>query len=1359
IQTNTDLLVAAPRVFSVTGNEDSLNSLLNSAAGMLQVLERECPNIRCRFIDYDESFSASALTDEIKYGFKESYYYRAYRNAVRYIREIKNYDIAGKEDGKYSVSDGGVYLITGGTGGIGLELADMLCSQAKIKLVLLNRSEFPARTLWNSIIQEGKDLKLCRKIEKMIRLEEKAAVLEIHQCDVSSYSQLKTAVEDIRLRLGRICGVIHAAGTAGKGFIFGKTIEMFEDVIRPKIHGTVYLSELLKTDNPGFFIMTSALTAIIPTSGQSDYTAANAFQDAFSFELNKKGFRALSINLTSWKETGMAYEHGAVEDGIFRSISNIDGSAAVSKLLDCKTGSVILGIPDYEYLAGTENLPFYINMELKTGRTIKPAEKKDNTETGKTILLKGRDGASYSEYEIKVGSVWGKVLGYSEINIYDNYYDLGGDSIQAIKLVSMLEKKLNRQVTIGELFNHLTISDLAGYLESGNGEAGFSAKQEENIIPLLPSDQSAWYPVSSAQRRLFILDTLSKDKLSYHIPGIWNITGKLDADAIKKAFKKLIMRHEILRTSFAMADDVPVQIVHENIEMDIPVKEINESGARQYILEFIRPFDLSKAPLFRAEILKLDEENHLILFDAHHIITDGFSMEILKREVMTFYEGLEPEPLKIQYRDYAIWQNNYYLSAEAAEKKAYWAGCFDGEIPLINLPLDFPRTADSGSRAGTYTFNINKKLFQKIKKISSEEGVSPFMILLAAYNIVLHKYSGQDDIIVGVYTMGREKEELSKLIGMFINNLPVRTYPRGSATISGYLNEVKETAVKAFSNQDYPFDELVDILKIKRDLNRSPLFDVVFSYMNYEMSRLGTGDLQVGDYDADITISSEYDLMLYGLEAEDEIMITIKYKESLFKKQSMVRFAGHFTKVLDIMTGSRELMLKDIDMLLPEESAILNEYNRKSPEVTDKSDVIDLLKKAFAGRKEKTALIYNDRVLSYLALEEKTNRLAGYLRDVHSVRPEDRVAIMLERTDNMAVAMLAVIKSGAAYVGIDTAYPESRVEYLLNDCKAGILITEKSILENAKFKLPSGIAIVDIESPGISSFPAVEPVKVTYPDNLAYIIYTSGSTGNPKGVAITHKNLSVFLHWCFAEFGLSKYDMVYAVTSYCFDLSVFEIFFPLCAGKTIRILKSALEIPVYLPGDENVLINTVPSLMSAIHDELGSTAVSHIKAINLAGEQIPQPLIEKIDSGIIEVRNLYGPSEDTTYSTVYRFSSSDNKVLIGHPISNSRIYITDTYLKLVPPGHPGEICIAGDGLARGYLFRDDLTAEKFISNPFETGRLYRTGDLGRWTEDGEIEYLGRIDRQVKIRGYRIELGEIETNIRRHPSVAAAAVTA
>lgn len=1330
-----DILFVGKYTLSVNGEEKELHPMQNAVAGLGQVIQQENPNINCRFLDADENTTISELINEVRESFKESYYYRAIRNGQTFIREIKSVNIKGSKTRKLQ---DGTYVITGGIGGIGLELADYIASQGKVKIFLLNRSTFPSRESWGHILKDDTDKGLCLKINKLLSIESKGGEVFLMSVDICEFKALELVFKDIR-KHGTIRGIIHAAGIPGEGFIYKKDLEDFKKVIKPKIHGTINLCRLLEEEKLDFFLMTSALTAILPTAGQSDYTAGNSFLDAVCLDLRHHGVNAISINLTAWQETGMAFEYGISDDGFFKSIDPKVAVEAIGKILNSDNYSVILGEADLSHIDITAGLPFYLEDTLSL-----PVTKVNSIpESTSLVKLSGRETGIYSKYEKIVAKIWGEILGYTELSILDNYYDLGGDSIHAIKISSMLEKQ-QLHVSIGELFNYLTIADLAYFLESKIDE------QPTNKITILPSEKCDHYPVSSSQRRLFILDQLTTDKLSYHIPEIWKISGYLKVEKLIMAFQQLVKRHEILRTSFRIVEDLPVQVVQENLEIYIPTIKLTEEEAQQYIHSFIQPFELNVAPLFRVVIIELASDDHLVLFDAHHIIIDAFSMEILKKEIFLFYEGTALEPLKIQYKDYAIWQTSTLQDDKIRKEKVWWIEQFQKNVPLINLPLDFPRIKGHSTEAGIISFAIDDLLTSKVKRMSSNEGLSTFMILLGVYQLVIHKYTQQNDIVIGVTTAGRVNEELSGLLGMFVNNLPIRAFPIDEMRIIDFLNEIKKTTSQAFANQDYPFDELVENLNIKRDLNRSPLFDIVFSYMNFTLSEIKNNELAISDYKAEPVLSSEYDIMLYGLEAHDKIYITVKYKKAIFKKESIQRFADHFIETVKFVTKNNYSdKICDLDIIQADERKKLDSFNCQYEEIKKNVTVFDLLKASFTKNNENTAILFNDQTVSYHNLEARSNQLAHYLRKNYSIKFGDRVGILLERDANMVVAMLAVIKSGAAYIGIDPAYPKQRIEYMLNDSRAKVLVTHNSFIQQ---DFLSGFLTIDIEDQEIQQCSISHPNIINTLDDPAYIIYTSGSTGNPKGVIITHKNLSVFLQWCALEYKSTPFEIIYASTSYCFDLSIFEIFYSLVSGKTIRILKSALEMPIWIKYDRNVLINTVPSLLETIKNHFDVDALNHVTAINLAGEQIPQSIIDEFDCNKVEIRNLYGPSEDTTYSTIYRFNNDNKKVLIGKPISNTQIYITDTSLKLIPLGHSGEICISGDGLAKGYLFKEELTNEKFIKNPFGQGRLYRTGDLGRWTSSGDLEYLGRIDRQIKIRGYRIELGEIETYIRQYPGI-------
>ena len=919
ISSKIDILFVGKNVCKVTGNETDLSSLNMAVSGLGQVLQMESTNINSRFLDIDDNTTFTEILNELNHGFNESFYYRALRNSKRFIREMSSVGLDKKQSTNISFKEEGVYIITGGTGGIGLELAGYIAKQSsvddksKVKLVLLNRSKFPAKSSWNKILKERTDEKLCRKIKKLREIEKDSAGLYIISTDVTDYKKLEKVISKIKNDYGNIRGVIHCAGLPGDGFIYGKTFETFRDVISPKIQGTIYLSKLLEKEKLDFFIMASSLTGIMPAPGQSDYTAANIFLDAYASELNKKGLNAISIDFTAWKETGMAFDFNVVEDGVFKSVSTKDALSGFSEIIQHKITSVLFGETDLS-LIDTDDLPFSIDKNLLVRRkTSKPAGQ-TLIENKSNIILKGRENEKYSDFEKKIAQVWANVLGYEEINIFDNYYDLGGDSIHAIKITSQMEKNLNIQLSIGDLFNHLTISELAEFLESKNElniENSDSKVESSEIVPVEKRD---YYPASSAQRRTYSLENNSNDKFINHIPEAWQIKGEFDLELFNNAFLKLIERQESLRTSFSLVENKLVQIVNDNIEFTVPVKEMTEDEARVYIFNYIKPFDLGKAPLFRTEIIKLPD-CHLVLFDGHHIIFDAFSMQVLLTELFDYYKGIEPMPLKIQYKDYAGQQNNYRKSDQAQLSKTYWLSQFEGDIVRLELPRRYKYDKSRSADCSIYSFSINRKLTSAVKKLSGMSGTSTFMILLAVAKILLGKLAGKNDVTIGVASMGRNKAELLGLIGMFINYLPVRTYRDENTTLAEFLKKVKNAAINAFANQDYPLDEVVEELKSRGSFINSDLFDVVFSYMNFEHTEIEKDDIGIENYNAQFSFSSEYDLMIYGMETKDTIEISFKYRKVIWQEKDIKKFSKQFISITKLLTDNTELMLNDFEML------------------------------------------------------------------------------------------------------------------------------------------------------------------------------------------------------------------------------------------------------------------------------------------------------------------------------------------------------------------------------------------------------------------------------------------------------------
>ncbi|RBL90063.1 non-ribosomal peptide synthetase [Chitinophaga flava] len=885
-----------------------------------------------------------------------------------------------------------------------------------------------------------------------------------------------------------------------------------------------------------------------------------------------------------------------------------------------------------------------------------------------------------------------------------------------------------------------------------------SGNRHQTDAAIARAVESDSYPLSSAQRRLWVLSQFEEGSTAYNMPGVFEFAGALDIEALSRSFDTLIARHESLRTIFREAADGEVrQHILTADALNFRLHEYDFRDAGETMLQaavrasLSRPFDLSAGPLLRAELCRINEDKWVFVYVMHHIISDGWSMEVLIRELLQLYHAyvkgqVNPlSPLRIHYKDYAVWQQQQLQSESLIEHKSYWLQQLGGELPVLELPADKPRPAIKTYNGASISRTISPAVTAGLKALCLSADSTLFMGLLAAVKALLYRYTAQEDIIIGSPVAGREHSDLEGQIGFYVNTLALRTQFSGAGSYLDLLSRVRQTTLDAYQHQSYPFDELVEELPLHRDMSRNALFDVMVVLQHQSSASLveqGFAGLEVRAGEG-TQQGSKFDLQFSFLEAGDQLQLYIAYNTDIYQPATISRLSAHLEQLLTAIIATPSAGIGAINYLSREEKTLLLEtFNATEAAYDIAVTVIDLFEEQVSLTPDHIGLLYEGRSLSYSQINATANRLAHYLRDVYGIGADDLVGIQLERNEWLVIALLGVLKSGGAYVPIDPAYPQERIEYIIADSRCKVVLDDrelqKFLLQEEKY---------DTENPGVS----------INSGDLAYIIYTSGSTGRPKGVMITHSNVSAFIAWCREEFAGSAYEVVLGVTSICFDLSVFEVFFTLTSGKQLRILESGLAISGYLNSKEPLLVNTVPSVVAHLLSE--GADLSRVNVLNMAGEPIPANVIRQLDCERMEVRNLYGPSEDTTYSTIYRIHSADN-ILIGRPISNTKIYILGDNDHLQPVGVVGEICISGAGLARGYLNQPALTAEKFVSHPFIPGeRLYRTGDLGRWQSDGNIVYLGRKDDQVKVRGYRIELGEIETVLHRYPGVEAVVVTA
>jgi amino acid adenylation domain-containing protein len=887
-------------------------------------------------------------------------------------------------------------------------------------------------------------------------------------------------------------------------------------------------------------------------------------------------------------------------------------------------------------------------------------------------------------------------------------------------------------------------------------------------------------PLSFAQERLWFLYQMAPESPVYNLDSASRLSGPLDLAVLARSFAEVVRRHEVLRTTFGEPDGEPLQTVHPPAPFPLPLVDLGGLGglaggtqaaeaerlARQ---EAARAFDLARGPLLRAAAVRLGPWDHLLLLTLHHIVADGWSMALLVRELGEVYGAFlarraSPLPeLSLQYADFAVWQRRRLTGERLAAELAFWRQQLAGLASRLDLPTDRPRPAVQSWRGAALPFAIPEGLAARLRSLGRSHGATPFMVLLAGFAALLARWSGEDDLGLGTPIAGRNHPELEGLIGCFVNTLVLRIQVGDDASFARLLKSVRETSLSVMAHQEMPFEKLVLELRPERSTSHSPLFQVFFALQNAPRgeARLAglTSQPQAGE-----ETTAKFDLSLSFAEGEGGSAGLWSYSTDLFDPTTIARLHGRLERLLSGVAGGPERPLSGLPLLDPAELAqLLVEWNDTRVEAAADSGLHQLLVAQAARTPEAIAVLAREGAESYGELVRRAGRLARSLRAL-GVGTEVRVGVLLERSLDLVTALVAVLAAGGAYVPLDPAYPASRLAFMLESSAAALLLTRRGLFERAG--LPTdGVRPVFLDAGWEGGLGDGEPaLPPSLPASLAYVLFTSGSTGRPKGVAVTQASAVALLRWIGRAFPPADLAGVLAATSICFDLSVFELFGPLAWGGTVVLAENVLEL-AELPGAAAVsLINTVPSALAEL---LGMDALPPgVRTVNLAGEPLPGTLAAAVYR-LPEARrvvNLYGPSEDTTYSTCgavpYPVESAPS---IGRPIAGTRAYLLDADLLPVPLGAQGELYLGGAGLARGYLGRPDLTAERFLPDPFATlagepgGRVYRTGDLARHRVDGTLSFLGRIDHQVKIRGFRIELGEIESTLVALPGVREAVV--
>ncbi|WP_218053903.1 non-ribosomal peptide synthetase [Streptomyces rhizosphaericus] len=975
--------------------------------------------------------------------------------------------------------------------------------------------------------------------------------------------------------------------------------------------------------------------------------------------------------------------------------------------------------------------------------------------------------------EEALARIWSEVLPVDTVGVEDDFLGLGGDSILGVRLLTRIRAELGVELSLRDLLDARTVARLAGKLPAAAAEA------PEAPIPPAPRDRPL--PLSSAQRRLWFLDDLTSGGTEYNTGAGLRLDGPLDAAALRRALDRLTARHDALRTTFATVDGHGVQQVaaHGTVPLERldlgghPARRRAEELDATLTAELNRPYDLRQGPLTRALLIRLADGEHILLLAQHHIVTDGWSVGLLVRELAALYAaevsgtdaGL-PEPA-LQYPDFAVWERSRPATAGEDADLAYWRGRLAG-MQTLELPTDRPRPPVRTTAGAVHRRELPAELVAGLARLGRERDTTQFTLLAAAVAVLFSRYSGQRDIAFGTVTAGRHRKELESVAGFFVNTLVLRADVDGDSTVERFLDAMRETVLDAFSHDRLPFERVVEELAPRRDPSRNPLVQALVVQQSAMVPGREAGGVRITEH-ALPRPAARFDLVLEFLPREDgSLGLTVEFNSDLFDAATIERMAGHLHRLLAAMVADPGATLIELRMLADAEwHAMLDAWNgpeRPAVEAT----LPGLFAAQVARRPTATAVTCGDTSLSYDEVNRRANRLARLLID-RGAGPERLVALALPRSAELVVVLLAVLKAGAGYLPVDPGYPAERIAFMLADAAPSTVLTTTG----AAGCLPADAAPLLLDDPEVRARLAgladgditdAERLRPLVPAHPAYVIYTSGSTGRPKGVVVTHRGVAGLAAWAEAELGRERLTDVVASTSLNFDVSVFEILCPLLAGGSVEVVRDLLALidPEGRPRATG-LLSGVPSVFSRLLGE--DRPADWARTVVLAGEALPAQTVRNIREAMPSCRiaNLYGPTEATVYATGWFCDgpAPAQAPPIGRPVAGARAYVLDPTLRLVPPGVTGELYLGGQGLARGYLRRPGLTAHRFLADPFGPpgSRMYRTGDLVRWYGEGQLEYVGRADDQVKIRGFRIELGEVETALLRHPDIAEAAAVA
>ena len=1076
--------------------------------------------------------------------------------------------------------------------------------------------------------------------------------------------------------------------------------------------------------------------------GYWDATGTIRFIGRSDNQLKIRGYRVelseVSHAMSACEGVDHSYVVGHTNDGVQQLVGYYTGNATAKALRQ----ALEVQLPAYmipSYLIAVPHFITTTNGKIDTNQLPLPE-----------MVIERKITPPRNETDKVLIGIWKEVLGKDEIGIDDHFFELGGHSLRGVQIVSRVQKVLSVSISLKDVFTHPelhALSDVIATLE----------KERYQAIPVAVAQ--SYYPLSYAQRRLWFLEALSETATAYNVTfGHW-LEGQLHLTALKESFESLIRRHESLRTVFKVANGEPVQQIQSfeqgNFEVQLENYEDflhTEEELVAYIFkQYNTVFNLEEGPLFKVHLFRLDEHKHFLFLNIHHIIADEWSVQLLVRELQYVYNNLvkgnsiKLQPLTIQYKDFSVWQTELKKNAVSIHKQ-YWLAQLKGEITPLALPTSYQRKAQQTFNGARVHLNLGNNSADVLQQIVDDQEASLFMGALSLVKLLLFRYTGQNDIIVGTPVAGRSHPDLEQQVGFYLNTLVLRDELVPTTDFIGLLSQVKASCLAGYAHQEYPFDLLIEELDVVRDLSRSPLFDVmvVMEDMDRYSRQVNFIDLEVGGEYVDEQ-TSKFDLTFYFSKRDGDLFVTIEYNTDLFHNDRITRMATHLEGLLKSVVAEPSLALTQYEYLPPAESdQILANFNATAQAYPEGGSFLKGFDKAVVENPNGIAIRFGKTTLTYKEVDTYANQLANYLTETHSIKQGSAVGLLLDRSEWMLVAMLSVLKCGAIYVPIDKSYPQSRINYILEDSGAALLVTDTTVTLEADHSIDQ----VDLGALQglLSNYDSTYTSPEMSGEALAYMIYTSGSTGTPKGVQIRHASVQNLMHSMARKISATAQDALFAVTTYAFDMSVVELFLPLHVGGTVIIadapsIKSPEAIIEALATYRPSIMQATPGFWQMLVDA-GWQGDDHLRIIT-GGEALSPSLGAALIAKTEKLWNMYGPTETTVYSTWKLVNEVADIPYIGTPVDNMQAYILDDQLQPVPIGVVGTLYMSGKGIAVGYQNKPELTADRFIASPFEDGAvLYNTGDLCSWSPEGDIKYLGRIDHQLKIRGYRIEVEEI-----------------